>query len=377
MRYISRTTSIITGKSNLEPLYTFKDFPVFMGCADEVESKDIRADMSFSICRDAGIIQLDKLLPLNVVYQNQHNDGVGRIWHDHYEAFSQFLEKFDPIRILEIGGANNIIANHFLHRNPFSRWIIVEPHPLFNENNKIRIIKQWFNDSFTLDEHVDTIVHSHVIEHMYDPISFIVHIAKHLKAGGKHIFTLPNMVEMLSKKYTNCLNFEHTTFLAEPFIDYILSKNGFKIVKKKYFYDHSIFYATVRMRNLTTKEIDIPRYYSQYKKLFTNFISYHKNLVNSISNKMDGFEGEIYLFGAHIFSQYLLEFGLKKEKISAILDNSFFKQGKRLYGTHLHVQSPEVLRTKKIAGVVLKVGIYRNEIVNQLMEINPKIYLLE
>ena len=67
------------------------------------------------------------------------------------------------------------------------------------------------------------------------------------------------------------------------------------------------------------------------------------------------------------------KFGLKKEKIVSILDNSPLKQGKRLYGTSFNVQSQEVLRGRGKVGIVLKVGIYRDEIVKQLKEINPKI----
>ena len=44
--YIKRENSVVTGQSNLEHLYTFKDFPVFMGCSNEINSEnDLTADM--------------------------------------------------------------------------------------------------------------------------------------------------------------------------------------------------------------------------------------------------------------------------------------------------------------------------------------------
>ncbi len=320
----------MTGQENLEPLYVFKDFPVFMGCTDKPSSEDIKADMSFAICQDTGIIQLDKLLPLKVVYQNQHNDGIGKIWQDHYLAFSKFLEKFGPKKILEIGGANDFIANDYLNRHSDSSWIIVEPHPLFRESERIKIIKQWFDDSFTLNQNVDTIIHSHVLEHTYDPVAFIKHIAKFLQPGEKHIFTFPNMVEQLSRKYTNCLNFEHTAFLAEPFVDYLLSQNGFKILAKEYFQDHSIFYATEKAANFNGHNLTIPHKYAEYKRLFSDFIAYHQKLVLDLNTKLANFKGDIFLFGAHIFSQYLLAFGLNRRRIRKALDNSDLKNKKRL-----------------------------------------------
>lgn len=376
MKYIIRRSSLLTSRKNLEHLYTFKDFPVFMGCTNESKNKDIRAEMSFSICKDTGIIQLDKLLPLNVVYQNQHNDGIGKIWQDHYTEFAHFLSDFKPKNILEIGGANDYIANCFLNESPNSKWTIIEPHPQFVENNEIKVIRGWFDDSFVIDDsEVDTVVHSHVLEHTYDPVSFINHISSFLKVGQKHIFTFPNMVQQLTRKYTNCLNFEHTTFLAEPFVDYILERSGFNIINKQYFQDHSIFYATEK--NKLNHNISIPNKYSEYKKLFSEYIDYYLKLIKEINIQINDFEGDVFLFGAHIFSQYLLEFGLNQKAIRGILDNSESKNGKRLYGTDLFVSSPEVIRNMKNVAVILKIGAYREEVVEQLKKINPKVVIIE
>lgn len=76
----------------------------------------------------------------------------------------------------------------------------------------------------------------------------------------------------------------------------------------------------------------------------------------------------MYVFGAHIFAQYLFAFGLDQTKIISLLYNSGLKKEKRLYGTDLIVHGPEILRGKGKVGVVLKVGIYRDEILEQLQE---------
>lgn len=376
MDYIPRNHSVLTGKENLEPLYTFKDFPVFMGCTDQESAKDIKADMSFAICKDTGIVQLDKLLPLELVYQSQHNDGVGKIWLEHYQAFAHFLEQFQPQNVLEIGGANDVIARDFLERNPKVSWTVVEPHPLFESDEQITVVKNWFDSSFTYEGPVDTIIHSHVLEHTYEPKEFIEHISSFLKNGGKHIFTFPNMVKMLSQKYTNCLNFEHTAFLAEPFVDGLLRKYGFTILKKEYFQDHSIFYATEKTGTIDSGVV-LPDLYTEYKKLFLDFIQYHENLVALLNTKMREHQGEVFLFGAHIFSQYLLEFGLEREKITCILDNSDLKNKKRLYGTTLLVEKPDIIAESSRPAVIVKIGAYRDEVIKQLKELHPEVVIFE
>ena len=56
--YIDRQKSVVTGKQNLEHLYTFKDFPVFFGCVDTPIEDDLVADMGWYIDPESGVIQL-------------------------------------------------------------------------------------------------------------------------------------------------------------------------------------------------------------------------------------------------------------------------------------------------------------------------------
>ena len=82
----------------------------------------------------------------------------------------------------------------------------------------------------------------------------------------------------------------------------------------------------------------------------------------------------VYLFGAHVFSQYLFAFGLETERIAAVLDNAETKQGKRLYGTDLSVLSPKILaRCPDEPVVILRAGVYNEEIKRDILDnINPR-----
>ena len=59
--------------------------------------------------------------------------------------------------------------------------------------------------------------------------------------------------------------------------------------------------------------------------MFNQFIDYHLKMVKEINDFVDKYNSSVFLFGAHIFSQYLISFGLKTEKIKFILDNSPIK----------------------------------------------------
>lgn len=376
MKYILRNKSIITGKKNLEHLYTFKNFPVFISYVDKTdEGKDIKAEMSFGICRDSGIIQLDKVLPLDLVYQTEHSVGGGSVWKNHYLAFSKFISKYHPKNVLEIGGGNGIVAKLYTKNREGVTWTIVEPLPLCKETKKIKIIHSWFDNKFKYTKPIDAIVHSHVLEHMYDPNHFLSLVFENLKKGENHIFSIPNLYKWLQYKYTNCLNFEHTIFLTEYFVDYLLQKNGFKILKKEYYLDHSIFYATEKFKKNET--ISYESKYLEYKKLFRDFIEYHEKQIINFNEKIKELDCDIYLFGAHVFSQSLLEFGLNKNKLKGILDNAIIKQNKRLYGTDLFIYSPDIIKSTKSVAVILKAAAYQDEIKKQLLSLNKNVIILE
>ena len=178
------------------------------------------------------------------------------------------------------------------------------------------------------------------------------------------------MKEMLSRNYTNCINFEHTVFLTEPYIDYLLSRYGFRVLNREYFMDdHSIFYACIRDKSISP--IDLPSgLYAENKKIYLDYLSYHKALINDLNRKISqSISGnKIYLFGAHVFAQYLIRFGLDTTRLECLLDNDVNKQGKRLYGTNLNVASPKTLAKDNSPIVILKAGVYNKEIKTDIIE---------
>ena len=87
---------------------------------------------------------------------------------------------------------------------------------------------------------------------------------------------------------------------------------------------------------------------------------------------------KIFLFGAHIFSQYLIFSGLDVSRIQCILDNDLNKQHHRMYGTHFLVEPPTVLAAEKEPIVILCAGVYNEEIKSEIVsKINAKTIFLE
>jgi len=363
-----RNNCEITGSSDLEPLCEFPSFPVFMGCVDQSESLDLKEDMTWLICKSSGVIQLKNILPLSILYPEAHGAGaIGVLWQRHHMEFAKFVNQASPSKVFEIGGASGILAKEYSQFDEIS-WTILEPNPQPIDGCKASFIKGFFDESFNFSDEIDTVVHSHVFEHIYHPDKFMKHLSLFMKQGSKLLFSLPNLEMMLKNNYTNCLNFEHTLFLSEPYIDFLLAKHGFRLIKKDNFMnDHSIFYYAVR--DVDIKPIALMTgLYEKNKKLFEDYVNYHKELIESINIKIKSTSSSIYLFGAHIFSQYLIQMGLDTRNIISILDNDPNKQEKRLYGTSLKVMSPKILKEIENPIVILKAGFYNEEIKKDILE---------
>jgi hypothetical protein len=378
MKLIKRSKSVLNNADNLEIIHELRDFPVFMGCVNQPKSEDLLADQVWVICRETGFIQLQNLIPLEILYQDQHQSGVvGNIWMKHHAAFAEFLDLYRPTCVLELGGAHGILSKEY---KKFDRipWTILEPNPAPIEGCEARFIKGFFDENFSSEEQFDTVVHSHVFEHIYEPDLFMAKLADFMSLGRQLVFSIPNIQVMLERKYTNAINFEHTTCLTEPYVEYLLSKYGFKLLSKKYFMDdHSIFYAAIRDEGVKTIQLS-KNLYLENKKLYLDFVDYHNKLVQEINYKIKYVEKPVYLFGAHVFAQHLIAFGLDTSRIVGLLDNDPNKRAKRLYGTSLMVDSPKILSQIKDPIVILKAGVYSDEIKNDILSnINAGTIFLE
>jgi len=382
---IKRNKSLLDKESTLEHLHTFSNCPASMACTNQSKEKDLVMDQIWDICQKTGLIQLRNVFPLDVVYKFPHNDGIGKVWENHDKAFSNFILEFDDISsVFEIGAGAGRLGKLFLNNNNNGQWIGLEPNHYYETIEMENFIhkRSWFDENYKITDKTDAIVHSHVLEHMYDPLAFLKTIHDQIGNEEYHLFSIPNLFHFIKEKYTNGLNFEHTLFITEDIIDNLLKKLGFSLIKKQYYSEFPcIFYAC---KKADPKDISWDStLYKKNKDIFLDFVKFHAKDVSEINKKIDSFtagtvNGKVYLFGAHIFSQFLIYNGLQTDKVSCILDNSKMKQKSRLYGTNFYVESPEILKGEQRVAIILKAGQYNNEIKNSIIKnINSEVLFWE
>jgi len=365
MKIIKRNQCLITGNEDIEHIYTFKQFPIYMGCTQDLNSSlDLFADMKWGFSQSSGNVQLIELIEPDVLYNQHHNSGtVGEIWRQHHKKFYEFISKHGCSNALEIGGATGSLANLFLTNQKNIKWTVIEPSlKLSIDDPRITCIQGFFED-YPFDNKFDAVVHSHLFEHVYDPAKFLSKVRSLLNTGDSHFIALPNMQHWLSEGYNSTLTFEHTYYVDEKVLEALLTSAGFAIVDK-IVEPHSIFIKCVKV-----DEVSIPNIRVDYAKdAFLNYVTKTEKDVEDINNNIKG--KNIYLFGAHVFSQTLINLGIDEHQVINILDNDTKKQNKRLYGTNLIVKSPKCLEGLDKPVIVVRGGIYTDEIKDGILKIN-------
>lgn len=360
---------------NFKLVFSIKRFPIYMGTVRKNHNIK-KKNMNFYINKKTGSVQIYPRVELSKLYFKSHGSGkIGETWQQHHQAFFNFIKLKSNQNILEIGGGHNSIS---LKSNKKINLTSFEPNVNNMSSKKKRVIKEFFSSN-SLKKHnlfhkFDVVVHSHLFEHIYEPKNFLKAVHKSLKTKGKHIFSVPNMDMMIKNNISSSMNFEHPYFLNKNIIKDLLSETGFKIIEKKYFKNsHSIFYKTIKLQeknNLKKKN-----FYKKNLKLFKNLNKNWKRDVESLNKSLNKKKNN-YLFGAHIFSQNLIQYGLKINNISGILDNDTEKQNEYLYGTKIKVFCPKILREKTDPVVILRAGTYNSEIKKQLISINKSVKFL-
>jgi hypothetical protein len=348
-----------------------------MGTSNLVPSKDIFKDQLWCECSNCGCLQLTELIPLELLYAGSHNDVIGATWRRHHENFANFVLQANINGICEIGAAHGYLSNLLL-KQISTPYTIIEP----NENEYatgVVHVKGFVEENIDLISECNTVVHSHVLEHVYSPFDFLKSISEKMISGGNLFISFPNIERLIEVDGSNALNFEHTYYLHPVQLDFILRNLGLDIIQIKKFEQHSFFYWLQKNNSDIEFGIDytdVPNM-SKFSHKWYDFWRSLESFTLQVNNTLDKNDLPTYLFGAHIFSQTLISLGLRQEKILGVLDNSSNKQGQRLYGTPWNVFSPEVIADKDKVQVILKASHYQDEIRDQLKKLNPKVVIFE
>lgn len=336
-------------------LHTFPKFPLSVCTQDSLDIHEYEKLVEARIVEneDGSIKFLPFVDPLDI-YLQQHNNCIGDLWKAHNEDFTNLILRYETNSITEIAGGAGLVFEQYSKLNPnFDSWKVLDINPskVYNHEKVEKVAGLY--DSTHINED-DVVVSSHFVEHIFDTETFLLDLRS--RNPKYHIFSLPNFKKFAQLNFPSTIMFEHPNYLPEDYLDYILYKNGWGIIEKIYFKNHSIFYVTKPcVKQQTSIKFNI-------KQDILNLLEFYKRRIEDIKQK------QFYVFGAHFTYYYLINLGVDPDQIIAVIDNDPLKQNKRMYGTKTMVISPEDVPNNSY--VFLEMGPYNEEIRNQLSNVN-------
>jgi SAM-dependent methyltransferase len=362
-------------KLNL-PSISFTDFPMYPssvppGALLKENGDSHTYHFAITHCPNCDLIQQKEIPDLKIVYAYEKNEGVGSKWERHYNVFSNFVFKNTELfnQCLEIGGGNSRVANKLLDRGLKDITICdvnAQIDPQFKSLSG-------FFENLTFKKTYDVIYLSHVFEHISDYHKHFEKVDSLLKTGGKYIISLPNFELWIKEFYLNAFIQEHIAYPFKGDIISLLKDYGLSLSDEWIFEDHSLMlcFEKKMVESTHTKKGDNGLTLASYKESL-------QELEVFLKSTLESFEGDLFIFGAHIFSQIVLSLDtFKNRNVSGILDNSTLKINKPLYHFDIPVFTPDHLKNIKTpCTVIIFAGAYEEEIVAQILEINPNIRLI-
>jgi len=380
---ITRTTCVCCKQSKLKILKVVENFPINSNM-NKLPNTDDKRDMIFGVCSNCSQIQLINLIELRELYGTSHNINiVGDMWIQHFSEFSKFIRdnipNFKSSQVLDIGDPNYKVSRQF---DDFTgKWTTIDPNcqePWLP--NRIAI-KEFFDENYTGNK-VDVVLHSHLFEHIYDPHSFLKKCNEILQDDGYMCFSVPNMFYLASQGLWSFSGvfWEHTYHLSPQAVSFLLESAGFGIIMTKEYRNHSTFYLAKKQNNVSNLvlKLDLLKKYNKHcLKWFEESeikLSYTENAICSLIPD----KSEVYVYSSHYNSQIMLNLLENTSyKVQGLIDRDSHKQGKYLTGATVPTYGLDILKGNKVKYLIVRhCGMYTDEIVKQIREINDTVVLL-
>ena len=333
----------------------------------------VKIPFNILICSKCKTVQNKYLGDLNEIYKINHADSTGKTMINLHIKNTNLIVKYkDKINnIIEIGSAKGVLADFILEKIKLEYYVI-EPYFFGNKENKI-IISDYYENVDDQKINADTIIISHVFEHLYEPNKDLEKI--YLNKNIKNFFLVwPDLEYYINNNVLHVLNTEHIYYIDNDFLIKLLEIYGFNLIEKEYYNGHSVLFYFNRNKVIEKNQINFcNKNYSldlYYNNIFKNINKCNNEL--SVNKKY-----KKYIWPASIHSLYLFTFGLDMKKLDGLLDNSINKIGKKMYGTNLEIQSFNKIieNNNEDTFIILNGGVFNIEVEDKIKNSNIK-YLI-
>lgn len=296
-------------------------------------------------------------------YPHQYNSETFSYRGEFSKFFSQFKE-LKNIDLLEIGSNdyNNLL--NFVEIARSITGISLEASP--QQYNNMELIQGSF-ETFNFDKNYTIILSRFVLEHIYDLVDHLNRVHKILTIDGYFFIQVPNPSKMRIGNVFNVLAHEHLHYFTENSLRFLLSQNGFEILK---FMNGYSFLICAKKSERTKKlielqnsniDIDYPLFDVQRFEIIGNF------LAAEIEN---GRKPIVYGAGLNLIGLFLVRPDLGVNQDLLIVDDNQIIIGKCMPNSNIRIMKLEQVQIDDSSCIILLANTtYQRLIIERIQEL--------
>lgn len=333
---------------------------------------DEKLELKFIGCKNCGCVQLKNLFDINKIYAEPMQCFNGPTLKKHYKLFNEFIIKNKDISntiFFEVGGSYGRLAKLLIeHYNSINTNISYNILEFSIENYpEIKKVKYINGNCETYNFNgVNTIIMSHVFEHLYEPKIFLKNICN---SNVKEVFiSIPDMDSLTKIGDINNLNVYHTFYINTDIITYLFKLYNFVLKEKFYYENNSIFYYFVKEENNLIDNLELKNNSDimLHQKIFYDML---KQNIQSINIDSEFFICPSGLYGRFIYF-YLNE--NTRKNVIGFLDSDNMKIGKRLNGTPYYTYNKHHITNINKPIILIASKKHQIELIDELNKYNDK-----
>jgi hypothetical protein len=274
-----------------------------------------------------------------------YRSSVNRPYYEHCQQMWRDLSRFNPKRVVDVGGNDGTLLKAFRSQAEGSvEFINVDASLSVKQDNELAGIKfiHAYWGSVKLPEKVDLIISTNVFQHNPDVHKFLSGIQENL--DGHWVLEFPYFLETVRTDQFDQIYHEHYFYwLVTPLVK-LFKQYGLNIVEIS---EHAIHGGTLRIISTTKGEenssVFAPYLAREREMNFDAWAGKIKEKIESDRSFLRQLSGKVACFGAAAKGCVYLNSVNMNDRFTYVVDDTAEKQGLYVPGTGLKVVGREQL----------------------------------
>lgn len=273
-------------------------------------------------------------------------------------------------KVLEIGCHDGFFLSLFKEAGWDCKGVEPSPAALTaSDKYGIETIHGFFGPGVYPDDQFDLVIIKHVVEHVPDPLQFVMEAARRLKPGGHLYIEVPNSYVSLHDVYYPEFHIDHISYFTVPSLQRLIGLlGGFHIeyLETTWAYMKFPFIHALAKKTGQGRDNEPPSFLIDFSinRDIERFQAFYPAYLDNLSRIRDRGQ-KIGLWGAGSCGHQFAIDGKFTEAGIVVVDPNRENQGKYLTVTGHQVHAPSVLKDTAIESVLVASG-WEDDVIAQI-----------